>query len=100
MHKIPDTTEERITFIAQGRLDPVEDPVGASQLLKEMFDAENYSALLHDYPLTQEYIDGLYKVYSSCFCKYLFHLASARLLMTFPLIRRWANVASGHSERR
>ena len=100
MPEAPDTTEDRIAFIARGSLDPVEDPEGASQLLKKLFDTENYFTLLPSHPQAQQYINGLYKVYSSCFCKYPFRLVSVRLLMTFPLVRRYANVASGHSGRR
>jgi len=58
-------TKERFDLIAQGTL----DPESASQLLGEIFDAQDYLTVLCDYPEAQQYIDGLDKVYSYCFCK-------------------------------
>jgi len=54
-----------MTLIAQGTLDPER----ASQLLGEIFDAQDYLTVLREYPEAQQYIDGLYKVYSYCSCK-------------------------------
>jgi len=65
MQEIPDTTEEAITLIAKGTLDPKRAP----QLLNKTFDAPDYLAVLRNYPEAQQYMDGLYKVYFFCFCK-------------------------------
>jgi len=51
--------------VAQGTL----DPESASQLLDELFKAQDYLTVLKKYSEAQRYIDGLYKVYSYCFCK-------------------------------
>lgn len=61
----PNTTEKRITLIAQGGLDPEK----ASRLLNDIFDAPDYLAILCSYPMAQQYIDGLYEVYHSFFCE-------------------------------
>jgi len=63
--RAPNTTEDRFNLVAQGTLDPER----ASQLLGEIFDAQDYLTVLRDYPKAQQYIDGLDKVYSYCFCK-------------------------------
>ena len=94
--ELPDTTEARMALVAQGSLDPVR----ASQVLVKIFDAHDYLTLLYDHPQAQQYVDGLYKVYCSYFCKYSFHSAPGRPLVTYPMIQRCADVASGHSERR
>jgi len=65
MPRAPNPTEDRFNLIAQGMLDPER----ASQLLGEMFNAQDYLTVLRDYPRAQQYIDGLDKVYSYCFCK-------------------------------
>ena len=88
------TTEKRIALIAQGSLDSER----ASQLLDEIFDAQDYLTVLREYSEAQQYIDGLYKVYCSCFCKSPFHLGvPLRLLVTCPLVHQHAGDASGHS---
>ena len=65
MQEIPDTTEERIALIAQGTLDPER----ASRLLDKIVHQPDYLPILRDYSEAQQYIDGLHKVYCSCFCK-------------------------------
>ena len=94
--EIPDTTEAMIALIAQGSLDPVR----ASQVLVKIFDAHDYFTLLCRHPQAQQYIDGMYQVYCSYFCKYSLHLAPVRPLVTYLVIQRCANVAFGHSGRR
>jgi len=61
----PNTTKKRFDLVAQGMLDPER----ASQLLDEICSSPDYFTVLCDYPEAQQYIDGLQKVYCSCFCK-------------------------------
>ena len=61
MEKPPSTTEERITYIAQGK--GAQDPDSTSQLLEVTFDAPDYLPTLCSYPEPQQYIDGLYEVH-------------------------------------
>ncbi|KAF9789414.1 kinase-like domain-containing protein [Thelephora terrestris] len=61
MEEPPNTTRERIAFIAQGKGAQVPDQT--SQLLKVIFDAGDYLDTLRRYPEPQRYVDGLYQIY-------------------------------------
>ena len=59
------STKGKFDLIAEGTL----DYESASQLLDELFKAQDYLTVLSEYSEAQKYIDGLYKVYAYCFCK-------------------------------
>lgn len=61
MEELPNSTEEKITFIARGR--GVRDPERISQVLTAIFDAPDYFPVLLGYPNVQQYIDGLFEVF-------------------------------------
>ena len=89
----PGTTEQMIARIIQGGLDP--------QLLDELFDAEDYLAVLRVCPEPQRYIDGLYQVHRPSSGKCPSNLTLARFSATFPLIRQCVHgafVRSGGGE--
>ena len=85
----PNTTEQMIALIIQGNLDP--------QRLNELFDAEDYLAVLRVCTEPQGYIDGLYKVHCPYSGKCPPNLAPARFSTTFPLIRQCAHAAFARS---
>lgn len=74
MEEPPNTTEGRITLIAQGapNTEGAPNPERISQLLNATFDAEDYLTVLCGYPNPQQYIDGLYQVYYPYFVKFPF----------------------------
>ena len=98
MEGLPNTTEERIAFVAQGN--GRQDPDRTSQLLKDIFDAPDYLPALCNYPEPQQYIDGLYEVYRHYLvCENFPHPAPVRYFLMWPSKSRCADVVSGPSGR-
>ena len=59
MEEPQNTTEKRITLIAQGN--PNLEKI--LQLFNEIFDAPDYLTVLRGHPKAQQYVDGLFKVH-------------------------------------